>query len=153
MIAYLGKEFTSMRNRRQHRKVWLSAILGFVALPMVGIAAPQGQGSQSPDQATIERGRAVFQKYGCYVCHGIGGAGGIKNKNSTKGEYVSSLTGVGGSFSVDDLNERTLKGVASARKKNPQGPTPPVSMALLSRPSSGAGSRATAARTPQRSST
>ena len=39
----------------------------------------------------VERGKAVFEKYGCAACHGIGGVGGRKNWNSGLGEEVPSL--------------------------------------------------------------
>ena len=39
----------------------------------------------------IERGKAVFEKYGCAACHGIGGVGGRRNWNSGLGEEVPSL--------------------------------------------------------------
>lgn len=67
-----------MSNRVKKRGLILLAILGTVFLPVLGMAAQQTQ-----DRAAVERGRVVYQKYGCFVCHGLGGAGGVRNKNSS----------------------------------------------------------------------
>jgi len=39
----------------------------------------------------VERGKAVFEKFGCAACHGSGGLGGRKNWNAGLGEEVPSL--------------------------------------------------------------
>ena len=39
----------------------------------------------------VERGKAVFEKYGCAACHGLGGVGGRHNWNGGLGEEVPPL--------------------------------------------------------------
>ena len=39
----------------------------------------------------VERGKAVFEKFGCAACHGIGGLGGRRNWNGGLGEEVPPL--------------------------------------------------------------
>ena len=39
----------------------------------------------------VEHGNAVFEKYGCAACHGIGGVGGRHNWNGGLGEEIPSL--------------------------------------------------------------
>lgn len=39
----------------------------------------------------VERGKAVFEKYGCAACHGLGGTGGRHNWNGGLGEEVPPL--------------------------------------------------------------
>jgi mono/diheme cytochrome c family protein len=39
----------------------------------------------------IERGRAVFEKFGCTACHGMEGVGGRRNWNAGLGQEVPSL--------------------------------------------------------------
>jgi len=39
----------------------------------------------------VERGEAVFKKFGCAACHGIGGVGGRRNWNGGLGEEVPPL--------------------------------------------------------------
>jgi len=50
----------------------------------------------SPEQTQmfatdVERGKAVFEKFGCAACHGIGGVGGRHNWNGGLGEEVPPL--------------------------------------------------------------
>jgi mono/diheme cytochrome c family protein len=41
--------------------------------------------------SSVEAGRAVFEKYGCTACHGLGGAGGRHNWNAVYGEEAPAL--------------------------------------------------------------
>ena len=58
---------------------------------------PASYVTHEPPEATqtfasdVEKGKAVFQKYGCAACHGIGGVGGRKNWNGGLGEEVPPL--------------------------------------------------------------
>jgi len=54
--------------------------LGIVALALVVSAgAPvSGHGAETPDEtASAEQGRALFDSFGCYQCHGHYGQGGV----------------------------------------------------------------------------
>jgi hypothetical protein len=49
---------------------------------------PLSAGALNPQ---LERGKIVFQKYGCNACHGPAGQGGIKNINAQTGGEVNGL--------------------------------------------------------------
>ena len=51
-------------------------------------------GQPEPEAAyasPVDRGKAVFEKYGCAACHGIGGVGGRKNWNGGLGQEAPPL--------------------------------------------------------------
>ena len=59
--------------------------------PPVSYTTP-GQPEPQPIYASaVERGQAVFEKYGCAACHGIGGVGGRRNWNGGLGQEAPSL--------------------------------------------------------------
>ena len=62
--------------------------------------------SPSPEQpptftSDVEKGRAVFEKYGCAACHGIGGGGGRHNWNGGLGEEAPPLLYVNAYYGHD----------------------------------------------------
>ncbi|MBI3333057.1 MAG: c-type cytochrome [Candidatus Omnitrophica bacterium] len=87
-------------------------------------AAPQPAQAYS---SKIEQGRGVFEKYGCMGCHGIGGRGGVRNKNMEMAEEVPPLVYVSDGFSREELKETIRKGRYPARS-DPSGPAPPLWM-------------------------
>ena len=83
--------------------------------------------SEPTDTSAAEKGRAVFQKYGCAACHGIRGLGGIHNKNMDIGEEVPSLRYVSDGYTREELKEVIRKGRFPARASSKE-PTPPLWM-------------------------
>lgn len=79
-------------------------------------------------QQEAVRGKLVFEKYGCFVCHGNEGSGGVRNKNSETGGVVTALTYTSRAFKDADLKERIIKGPVPVKKADPRGSTPPLSM-------------------------
>lgn len=94
---------------------------------------------------SVERGKAVFVKYGCAGCHGEGGAAGRRNFNALgEGQDKSrvhevsemakgrepTLTKVIGTYSREELRKKLQNGVppSSVVKFNPDGPTTPLFM-------------------------
>jgi len=75
-----------------------------------------------------ERGRILFQKYGCALCHGIQGTGGVRNNNALTGDAVTSLTYVARAFNRESLRQKILTGVLIVAKKDSLGPVPPLFM-------------------------
>lgn len=75
----------------------------------------------------VEEGAYVFQKYGCVGCHGVGGRGGVKNKNMEMAEEVPSLIYVADGLSRDELKETIRKGRYPARS-DPNDLAPPLWM-------------------------
>lgn len=74
-----------------------------------------------------ERGRAVYDKFGCAACHAPDGTGGVRNFNY---ENITepSLVKMVGTYNRDELREKLEKGVAPVGKKDPHGPTPSLYM-------------------------
>lgn len=76
----------------------------------------------------LERGKIVFQKYGCNACHGPAGQGGIKNINAQTGGEVNGLLHVSETYTREELTERIRSGVPNVDKADPTGPDPPLRM-------------------------
>ena len=109
------------------RMVWRTAIyiIGLVTLtPIVGWSAIP----QNIDPVAAARGIKVYDKYGCFVCHGLNGTGGVRNSNSVNNEQVGRLTKVSENFTAEELKEKVRNGVTASRRKDPKGPLPPLTM-------------------------
>ena len=80
--------------------------------------------------SAVERGHAVFEKYGCAACHGIGGVGGRKNPNSGLASEVPSLMYVKAYYGdhVDALKNVIRNGRQPVPRQNAQRPRPPLYM-------------------------
>jgi len=89
-------------------------LVGFLSLPS----------SVNP----IERGRAVYRKYGCACCHGSKGEGGIPNPNAKTAEQVPGLQHVSEGYTVEELKNRILNGQREIPLMNPAKPHPPLYM-------------------------
>ncbi len=78
----------------------------------------------------MERGRAVFEKYGCAACHGIGGIGGRRNPNSGLGEEIPSLLYVKAYYEHDleSLESLIRNGRQPVPRSDLSRPTPPLYM-------------------------
>ncbi len=70
-----------------------------------------------------EKGAAVFKKYGCAACHGIGGRGGVRSKNMYPGEEEPPLIYIGGGYTKEEIKEVIRKGRYPARADS-SGPSP-----------------------------
>lgn len=100
----------------------------FLLVMLVGLSLPASTFGQMQNQEAVERGKLVFEKYGCFVCHGNEGSGGVRNKNSATGGVVTALTYTSRAFKDADLKERIIRGPTSVKKADLQGSTPPLSM-------------------------
>ncbi len=76
----------------------------------------------------IQRGRAVFLKYSCSICHGDDGTGGVANINSQTAEKVAAVNKVKEGYTRNELIKKIQEGVAVVEKKSPSGPQPPLYM-------------------------
>lgn len=108
----------------------VAAFLSSAALIIAFVGfAPRGATSVSkPDEEAAQRGKLVFDKYGCFVCHGNEGADGVRNKNAVTGGVVTALTYTSRAFKDAALKERILQGPTPVKKTDPRGATPPLSM-------------------------
>ena len=76
----------------------------------------------------IERGKAVFRKYGCAGCHGADGQGGVPNPNSKTAQQVPGLKYVAEGYTKDELRKRILDGQREIPAMDPKKPAPPLYM-------------------------
>src|SRR3989338_3219356 len=90
---------------------------------------PQTPRVQPAGYATaVERGRAVFQKYGCAGCHGEGGLGGRKNWNAQLGAEQPSLVYVKMTYDRDSLKQLIRDGRQPVPRRDPVRPRAPSYM-------------------------
>jgi mono/diheme cytochrome c family protein len=75
----------------------------------------------------VEKGRHVYEKFGCTACHGWDGRGGIRNYNS-ENDVTPNLRRAVGSYSREELRHKINEGVPIVAKLNPHGPQPPLYM-------------------------
>ncbi len=82
-----------------------------------------------PVHATaVERGRAVFDKYGCAACHGLGGRGGRKSWNGQLGEEEPSLLFVKSYYTREGLKQLIREGRQPLPRLDASRPTSPMYM-------------------------
>lgn len=76
----------------------------------------------------VERGRAVFDKYGCAGCHGAGGLGGRKNWNAQLGEEEPSLVYVKMYYDREHVKQLIRDGRQPVPRRDPARPRSPSYM-------------------------
>jgi mono/diheme cytochrome c family protein len=76
----------------------------------------------------VERGKAVFKKYGCAGCHGADGQGGVPNPNAKTAQQVPGLKYVSEGYTKDELKKRILNGQKEIPALDPRKPLPPLYM-------------------------
>ena len=91
----------------------------------------QGQPEPEPTSPTpVERGKAVFEKYGCAACHGIGGVGGRKNANGGLGQEAPPLLYAKAYYGndVNRLKDLIRHGRQPVPRQDPSRPNPSLYM-------------------------
>src|SRR5664280_86365 len=91
-------------------------------------AAISGNAPSAADLAKmtpLERGHAVYQKYGCFQCHGPDGKGGVHNTNAKTAEQVPSLIYVADGYTKDELKSFIMRGERTIPVLHPDKPPPP----------------------------
>lgn len=107
-----------------YRRCSIMALLVMPIVCFLSLAALAEEEEQYPE----DRGKIVFDKNGCFVCHGNEGSGGVRNRNSATGGEVTALTYVSRAFSDADLAENIIQGSTAVLKADPRGNIPPISM-------------------------
>lgn len=79
-------------------------------------------------QPEIQQGYQAYTQYGCILCHGSNGEGGIKNKNAQTGEEIPSLIYIAEGYTVPEFRSRVLKGLHNVAKLDSLGDVPPMAM-------------------------
>lgn len=80
--------------------------------------------------SAVERGKAVFEKFGCAGCHGSGGVGGRHNWNAGLGQEIPSLLYVKAYYGddVEQLKELIRHGRQPVPRADPSRPNPSLYM-------------------------
>ncbi len=105
--------------------------LGLAATRAVGrgpLPVPVHTAAVQPSDDPVERGRLVYAKYGCAMCHGEAGKGGVANPNAETGGRIPALVRVGEGYTTDELRQLILRGTATIGKANRNGERPPYRM-------------------------
>ncbi len=76
----------------------------------------------------VERGRAVFVKYGCAGCHGPAGVGGVPNPNAKTAGQVPGLIHVADAYTTAELAKFIANGQRDITPLDPKFPAPPLYM-------------------------
>lgn len=75
-----------------------------------------------------ERGRLVYARYGCGMCHGADGKGGFANANAETEGKVPGVEFVAEGYTKKEVRRLVLTGTPTIGKSDPKGPTPPYRM-------------------------
>lgn len=76
----------------------------------------------------LQHGYQVYLAYGCVLCHGVNGEGGVKNANAQTAELIPALTYIAEGYTVPEFQKRVLKGIANIAKLDSTGTVPPYLM-------------------------
>jgi len=77
---------------------------------------------------SVERGKAVYKKYGCAGCHAANGQGGVPNPNAKTAEQVPGLKFVSEGYTKDELRKRIMDGQKEIPVMDPKRPAAPLYM-------------------------
>lgn len=76
----------------------------------------------------VERGHVVYSRYGCAMCHGADGKGGVANPNAETDGKIPGVTRVAEGYTRRELRDLILKGVPRIGKADANAPLPPLRM-------------------------
>ena len=80
-----------------------------------------------PDTAAA-RGRVVYERYGCRMCHGDAGKGGFANPNAETDGKVPGVTLVKEGYTPAEIAKLIRNGNPKIGLADPKGQTPPYRM-------------------------
>ena len=119
--------------------MFVTRLLAIVAGVLLALAAwvatrvpmPLSVRTSSPERSeetAAQRGRAVYEQYGCALCHGADGKGGFPNPNAETDGKVPAVIYVAEGYTKAELQRKILDGVPSVGKADPKGPRPAFRM-------------------------
>lgn len=76
----------------------------------------------------IQHGYEIYRSYGCILCHGVNGEGGIRNKNAQTGEEIPSLIYIAEGYTPAEFRRRVIRGVHAVAKLDTAADAPPYAM-------------------------
>lgn len=81
----------------------------------------------APD-APVARGRVVYERYGCTLCHGVDGKGGVANPNALRNAQVPSIIEVADVYTVAEVTTLVRNGRSHVDRADEKGVVPPYRM-------------------------
>jgi mono/diheme cytochrome c family protein len=82
----------------------------------------------SVPESAAARGRVVYERYGCRMCHGNDGKGGFANPNAETDGKVPSIVFVKEGYTPAEIAKLIRTGTPRIGLADPKGPTPPYRM-------------------------
>jgi mono/diheme cytochrome c family protein len=105
--------------------VMVAAILGYGWRPApqtIRAAVPA-----APDTA-VARGHVVFDRYGCTLCHGKDGKGGIANPNALRNAKVPTIVDLADAYKASEVAQLIRTGRHNVDRADVAGAIPPYRM-------------------------
>ena len=99
--------------------------LGTRAAAPASVRAPK---AETHADTAVERGRALYARYGCGMCHRSDGKGGVSNPNSETDGKVPAVVFVKEGYTAREVANKVLDGFATIGRQGGKGPTPPYRM-------------------------
>jgi mono/diheme cytochrome c family protein len=90
--------------------------------------APQRTPVVAVPDVAAQRGRLVYDRYGCALCHGPDGKGGFANQNAETDGKVPGIIRVAEGYTPSEVQRLILAGKPTIGKANAAGPRPPYRM-------------------------
>lgn len=107
------------------------ALLGLVLWARTWTPLPRTVRRPAADaslQTAEQRGRLVYERYGCALCHGSDAKGGFANPNAETDGKVPGVVYVAEGFTAAELRGKILEGLATVGRADAKGPRPPYRM-------------------------
>ena len=98
------------------------------ALMRPGLPAVVRAVASARPESAVERGRLVYERYGCALCHGPEGKGGFANPNAETAGKVPGVLYVAEGYTVQELRRKLLDGVPTIGTADSKRPAPPYRM-------------------------
>lgn len=115
---------------------WLAA-LAAVVVSVVAVRAqlrpPDPQiirieSTRPAEDTAVARGKALYDGYGCVMCHGADGKGGFANPNAETDSKVPAVIYVKEGYTPAEVAAVIRNGKSWIGRGDPQGPAPPYRM-------------------------
>jgi len=80
------------------------------------------------EDTAVARGRLVYERYGCVMCHGDDGAGGRENTNAETEGKIPGVIKVAEGYTEAELRRLVRNGTPHIGREDANGPQPPYRM-------------------------
>ena len=80
------------------------------------------------EDTAVARGKLLYERFGCVMCHGTDGKGGFANPNAETDGKVPGVNYVKEGYTHAEVAEVIRNGKPRIGRTDPQGPTPPYRM-------------------------